>query len=186
MHPEFKKLFSALAAFIFVALFAQIDIDLPGEIPVSGQSFAVLLSAFLLGRKWGTIAMTIYVLAGISGLPVFAGGAAGMEVLRSGSGGFLIGFIFAGFITGWLSEQGWGTSFWKSLLTMTIGTIVILLTGIGKLTYDYSLKQALEWGFYPFITGALIKIVFGAVLAFLLKSSFDSFVGNPTKTGLNS
>lgn len=167
MQPTVKQIILCLAGVIFIALFARIDIDLPGGIPISGQSFAVLVTAILMGRVWGTLSVTLYVLAGAVGLPVFADGASGYEVLLSGSGGFIIGFIVAAFFTGWTGDEGWGMSFWKSLLAMTIGTFVILLLGVGKLTVDYDLRRALEWGFYPFIWGALIKIVLGAGVAYL-------------------
>ncbi len=169
MHPTFKNALLSLAGVIFIAIFAQINIDLPGGIPISGQSFAVLVMAFLLGPTWGTIAVAAYVLAGVSGLPFFADGASGYEVLLSGSGGFIIGFIVAAFFTGWLGDNGWKQSFWKSLLAMTIGTVIILFLGITKLTYDYDLASALKWGFYPFIWGAVIKIIAGAGVCYLLQ-----------------
>ena len=153
-----------LIGILFIAIFAQINIDLPGGIPISGQSFAVLLTAYILGRKWGTIAVFGYVLLGAIGLPIFADAKAGIEVLKGGSGGFLIGFIVAAFVVGWLAELNWRKSFVKSLLVMLLGTAIILTFGIGKLTLDYSFPQALEWGFYPFLWGALVKIVVGAAI----------------------
>ncbi|KAA3633530.1 MAG: biotin transporter BioY [Bacteroidetes bacterium] len=171
LNPTFKNFLLSSAGVIFIAIFAQINIDLPGGIPISGQSFAVLVTAFLLGCAWGTISVGTYVLAGVLGLPFFADGASGFEVLLSGSGGFIIGFIVAAFFTGWLGDKGWKQSFWKSLLAMTIGTAIILFLGISKLTYDYDLASALKWGFYPFIWGAVIKIVIGAGVCYLFQSS---------------
>lgn len=170
MHPTLKNILLSLVGVIFIAIFARIDIDLPGGIPISGQSFAVLVIAFLLGRTWGTISVALYVFAGALGLPFFADGASGYEVLLSGSGGFIIGFIVAAFFTGWLGDNGWSQSFWKSLLAMIIGTVIILFLGVAKLTYDYNLANALEWGFYPFIWGAVIKIIAGAGVCYLLPS----------------
>jgi len=170
MNSNLKHVLLALAGTLFVVIFAQINIDLPGGIPISGQSFAVLLTAIILGRYWGTISILLYVFAGVAGLPVFADGASGIEVLTSGSGGFIIGFIFAAFVTGWLGDIEWKKSFWKSLLAMIIGTIIILVFGVGKLTYDYTLSQALEWGFYPFIWGAILKIFLGAAIAYSIRN----------------
>ena len=167
MQPTLKQIILCLAGVIFIALFARIDIDLPGGIPISGQSFAVLVTAFLLGRLWGTTAVILYVLAGTIGLPVFANGASGYEVLLSGSGGFIFGFIVAAFFTGWMGDKGWASSIPKSLLAMIIGTAIILFLGVGKLTIDYDLQSALKWGFYPFLWGALIKIILGAGVASL-------------------
>ncbi|MCB0650193.1 MAG: biotin transporter BioY [Saprospiraceae bacterium] len=170
MNPTLKRIFRAIVGILFIALFARINIDLPGGIPISGQSFAVLVTAILLGRKWGTLSVLGYVIIGILGWPVFAEGAAGIKVLYSGSGGFIIGFIVAAFFTGWLGDRGWKFTFWKSLTAMSLGTFIILLFGVGKLTYDYNLLQALQWGFYPFLWGALAKIILGAILSAALHS----------------
>ena len=162
-HP----LVQVLLAILFVALFAQLSIDVPlGEssIPITGQTFAVLLSAYWLKQKNGTIAILAYVLLGILGLPIFADGQSGWAVLMGGSGGFLIGFIVAAYVVGYLGELTWQGSFTKSLLAMTIGTAIILFFGIGRLTSLYGLEKGLAYGFYPFWKGAIVKIVLGAIV----------------------
>lgn len=162
-HPLVQIFF----AILFVALFAQLSIDMPlGEssIPITGQTFAVLLSAYWLKRKNGTIAILAYVLLGVFGLPIFADGQSGWVVLMGGSGGFLIGFIIAAYAIGYLGEQTWRISFTKSLLAMTIGTAIILFFGIGRLTSLYGLEKGLAYGFYPFWKGAIVKIVLGAIV----------------------
>lgn len=91
-----KQFLPLLLAIVFIALFAQVTIPVSiGEsnIPISGQTFAVLLVAYILHQKHGTIAVGSYVLLGLLGLPIFADGKAGWNVLIGGSGGFLIGFI---------------------------------------------------------------------------------------------
>lgn len=156
-----------LLALLFVALFAQLSIDVPlGEssIPITGQTVAVLLSAYWLKRKIGTIAIFTYVLLGVLGLPIFADGQSGWTVLMGGSGGFLIGFIIAAYVIGYLGEQRWPASFTKSLIAMTIGTVIILFFGIGRLTSLYGLEKGLTYGFYPFWKGAIVKIVLGAII----------------------
>ena len=154
-------------AVLFISLFAQLSIDVPvGEssIPITGQTFAVLLSAYWLKRKIGTIAVFIYVVIGILGLPIFAEGKAGWEVLIGGSGGFLIGFIIAAYVVGFLGEKNWEHSFSKSLLAMIIGTAIILFFGIGRLANLYGLEKGLAYGFYPFWKGAIVKIILGAAI----------------------
>jgi biotin transport system substrate-specific component len=161
---QIKKM--ALAIF-FIALFAQITINLPaqsGDIPITGQTFAVLLVGYFLGRKWGTLVVLFYVILGSVGLPIFADGESGIDILFGGSGGFIFGFIAGAFLVGWLSELGWTASFQKSLIAMTLGTITIIIFGVARLTYLYDFKSALEWGFYPFIIGGLIKIMLGAAV----------------------
>ncbi len=172
MNPTLKNIWLSLTGVIFIAIFAQIDIDLPGGIPISGQSFAVLVTAILLGRLWGIFAVALYVILGVLGLPVFANRASGLEVLESGSGGFVIGFVVAAFFIGWLGDAGWKRSFGKSFLAMLMGTAIILFLGVGKLTYDYDLASALEWGFFPFLWGAVVKIILGAVVSTAFSQHF--------------
>ncbi len=164
-HP----LVQILLAILFVALFAQLSIDVPlGEssIPITGQTFAVLLSAYWLKQKNGTIAILAYVLLGVLGLPIFADGQSGWSVLMGGSGGFLIGFIVAAYTVGYLgSRTSWRGSFAKSLLAMTIGTGIILFFGIGRLASLYGFERGLAYGFYPFWKGAIVKIVLSAIIS---------------------
>lgn len=162
-----KSIIQIILAVLFIALFAQISIDVPvGEsnIPITGQTFAVLLVAYILGGQKGLIAITAYVLIGIIGAPIFADGKAGIEVLLGGSGGFLIGFIASAYPTGLLGKKGWRQDFPKSLLAMTIGTAIILFFGIGRLSHLYGLSKGLEYGFYPFWQGAIVKIILGAMV----------------------
>jgi len=151
----------------FIALFAQLSIDVPlGEssIPITGQTFAVLLSAYWLKRKMGTIAIFVYVLLGAIGFPIFADGQSGWDVLIGGSGGFLVGFIVAAYVIGYLGEKNWPLSFIKSLVAMTLGTTIILFFGVGRLAHLYGLEKGLTYGFYPFWKGAILKIILGAII----------------------
>jgi len=150
--PPFIQIIITL---LFVSLFAQLSIDVPvGEssIPITGQTFAVLLSTYWLKRKMGTIAIFTYVLLGVIGLPIFADGKSGWNVLMGGSGGFLVGFIVAAYIIGYLGEKGWPFSFAKSLIAMT------------RLAHLYGLEKGVAYGFYPFWQGAIIKIILGAII----------------------
>ena len=154
-------------AILFIALFAQLSIELPiGQtmIPITGQTFAVLLVAYFLGAIWGTLAVTLYVLAGLLGLPIFADGKVGMSILTGGSGGYLIGFIAGVWVLGWLKNSMKQTSFWKAFGLMGLGTVVILLFGVGRLVQLYGMEKGLAYGFYPFWRGAVIKVFLGALV----------------------
>ena len=178
-----KKIFTEtaviLAAVFFIALSAQITIEVPlndAKIPISGQSFAVLLVAGIFSLKRGVGAVALYVLLGALGLPIFADGESGTDVLLGGSGGFLIGFIAAAFGVGYrmskLPARPSGfrpISFTKVLYLMTFGTAIILFFGIGRLSTLYGFEKALEYGFYPFWQGALVKILLGAIVLFLVE-----------------
>jgi len=154
-----------------ICLGAMVNVDLPwkdGGIPITGQSLAVLVVGFVLGRKLGLLVIAIYLIAGLAGLPVFAKGASGIDTLIGGSGGFLYGFLVGGYVCGALQENGFGDSFAECLTAMTIGTALILVCGIAQLTYLYGLDKALEYGFWPFWPGAIMKIILGAVIVFYM------------------
>lgn len=156
---------------LLVFLGAMVSIDLPwrgGGIPITGQSLAVLVIGFVLGRKRALFAIALYLILGVMGFPIFAKGASGIDTLMGGSGGFLYGFLVGGYVCGALQENGFGASFAESLIAMTIGTALILTCGIAQLTYLYGLDKALEYGFWPFWPGALVKIILGAVIIYYM------------------
>jgi len=137
-------------------------------IPVTGQSLAVLVVGFVLGRKRGLLAIAIYLILGLIGLPIFAKGASGIETFTGGSGGFLYGFLAGSYICGVLQEEGYGRRFLHCLTAMTIGTAVILIFGIAQLSYLYGFEKALQYGFFPFWSGAIVKIILGAVIVYFI------------------
>ena len=156
---------------LLICLGAMVSIDLPwkdGGIPITGQSLAVLVVGFVLGRKRGLLVIAIYLITGLVGLPVFAKGASGIDTLMGGSGGFLYGFLVGGYVCGALQENGFGHSFAECLTAMTIGTALILVCGIAQLTYLYGLDKALEYGFWPFWQGAIVKIILGAAIVYFV------------------
>lgn len=156
---------------LVICLGAMIAFNLPlngGDIPITGQSLAVLVIGFVLGRKRALFAIALYLILGVMGFPVFAKGASGIDTLIGGSGGFLYGFLVGGYVCGALQENGFGDSFAECLTAMTIGTALILVCGIAQLTYLYGLDKALEYGFWPFWPGAIMKIILGAVIVYYM------------------
>lgn len=152
---------------IFLIAMTQFSIDISYQevaIPITGQSLAVLVVAALSGARIGSLIIALYLLLGGIGLPVFANSGSGWETFLKGSGGFLYGFLVAGALIGWWAER-WGiANLLKNIGMMTIGTMVILLFGIGHLSLKYGLEKALEYGFYPFWPGAIIKVLIGAII----------------------
>ncbi len=156
---------------LFICLGAMIAFNFywnESEIPITGQSLAVLVVGFILGRKRGLLAIAIYLILGLIGLPVFAKGASGIATFTSGSGGFLYGFLAGGYVCGVLQEEGYGRRFLYCLTSMAIGTAVILVFGIAQLTYLYGYEKALDYGFYPFLPGAIVKIILGAIIIYFV------------------
>ena len=165
---------------LLICLGAMVSIDLPwkdGGIPITGQSLAVLVVGFVLGRKRGLLVIAIYLITGLVGLPVFANGTSGIDTLMGGSGGFLYGFLVGGYVCGALQENGCGDSFAEGLIVMAMGTALILICGIAQLTYLYGLEKALEYGFWPFWPGAIVKIILGAVIVYYIPK--DQYLGQP-------
>jgi len=144
---------------------AYLTIHLPfSPVPVTAQTFGVLLVAMALGRVRGTAVVLAYLAEGAAGLPVFAGGKAGMVALAGPTGGYLIGFLAAAFVTGWLADRGWDKGYIKSVGAMTLGTAVIFVCGLTQLSLFVPIESLTALGLYPFIPGALIKIAIAAVI----------------------
>lgn len=152
-----------LAGSLLVALCAQLAFPLPmSPVPITGQTFGVLVVGALLGRRRGAAALALYVAEGAVGFPVFAGFRAGLPVLVGPTGGYLIGFIVAAGVTGWLAERGWDRHWWRAALAMTFGTGVIFLFGAAWLSRFVGLDSTIPLGVTPFLPGAILKIAAAA------------------------
>ena len=132
--------------------------------PITGQTLGVLLVVMALGRVRGTAIVLAYLLEGMAGLPVFAGGRSGMAALMGSTGGYLFGFLGAAYIVGYLSDKGWHTGYLKSIAAMTVGTATIFVCGLAWLGVMVPDGALLEMGFSPFVPGALIKITAAAII----------------------
>jgi biotin transport system substrate-specific component len=151
-----------LSFVIITTMFARITIPLPfTPVPITGQTFAVLLSGAVLGSRRGASAMAIYLIAG-SWLPMYANGASGF-VWGLGSGGYIIGFIPAAYVVGLLSEKGWDRKPWI-ILSMLIGSVLIYIPGLLQLSLFYPDANVFVIGLYPFILGDLIKIGLASIM----------------------
>jgi biotin transport system substrate-specific component len=149
----------ALTGSLIIALASQLAVYLPfSPVPVTGQTLAVLMLGAVLGSRRGLISVLAYLAEGAMGLPVFAGGAAGIARILGPTGGYLLGFALAAFVTGWLAERGWDRQIIFTLLAMILGNIVIYVVGLGWLSIYVGMKNAVPMGLYPFIAGDLLKI----------------------------
>ena len=153
---------------IVVALSAQIAIRHP--IPVTGQTFAVLLLAALLGSRRGVLCLLTYLAEGLLGLPVFAQGRGGLAAFLGPTGGYLVGFVVAAWIVGVLSERTWDRRVLSTVGAMILGTAVIYVCGLAWLfclvrVFAKPLGGGvLAVGLYPFLVGDLLKIALAAAL----------------------
>ena len=139
---------------LFVAALAQVKIPLPfTPVPLTGQTFAVLLVGATLGSKRGVASLALYTLMGAVGLPFFAGGASGLAYLSGPTLGYLIGFVVAAYAVGTVAERGLERSVRTSLVPFLIGTLVIYIFGAGWLAILFGIEKALTLGVLPFLVG---------------------------------
>jgi len=150
---------------LLTALAAQVVIPI-GPIPITGQTFAVLLTGALLGSRLGAMAMIVYLIEGASGLPFFSGGHAGLLHLMGPTGGYLIAFPAAAFITGAFAEHGWDRKFLTAAAAMAVGSLIILLSGWFWFSFVLRTSPALTFfaAFLKFIPGDMIKIALAAAV----------------------
>jgi biotin transport system substrate-specific component len=151
---------------LFVAALAQIEIPLPfTPVPITGQTFGVLLVGAALGSKRGAASLTSYLGLGAMGLPFFAGGANGLNILIGATGGYLIGFVIAAYIIGLLAERGLERNVRTSIIPFLIGSVIIYICGVAWLAVVLgSLSKALAAGFIPFLIGDAIKLIAAALV----------------------
>lgn len=156
--PDLHKLVlaSLMAALIAVGGYLAIPI---GPVPIVLQNLFVLVAALLLGSRWASAAVAVYLLAGACGLPVFAGGGGGLGHLFGPRGGYLFGFLAAAWLVGKLSEISRQQPL-VEIVAMAIGGLVIYAIGVPWLMtlLGLSLGKALAVGMYPFILGDVVKI----------------------------
>lgn len=168
---------------LLIILGARISFYLPGNplVPVTLQTFGVLFGGALLGFRRALMSVGLYLLLGIVGLPVFALDSA-TGVYRSGlgtivgisagqialgtTGGYLLGFLFAGGLVGRLAELGWDRRIGGSVAAMFLGNVVIYLVGIPwlMLAASLSVSDGLKYGLWPFVVGDLVKLAVAAGL----------------------
>lgn len=147
------------------AAFAQISFWI-GPVPVTGQTFAVLLAGALLGAKRGALSQLSYLAVGATGIPYWfaLGGPPGMARLVGPTGGYLLGFVVAAFFVGWLAERGWDRNVPRTAAAMLVGNVAIYIFGLPWLAYFVPAEAVLQVGLYPFIVGDLVKITAGALV----------------------
>ncbi len=149
---------------LLVALSAQVVVPLPfTPVPITLQTFAVLLTGALLGSRLGAAALALYLFEGAAGLPFFRGGNGGaLYLLASPTAGYLLAYPVAAYATGLLAQRGWDRRFLTAAAAMALGSVVILCGGWLGLLRFYSAPQAFALGVAPFLIGDLVKIALAA------------------------
>jgi biotin transport system substrate-specific component len=156
-----------VAGSLLIYLSARVVIPLGfTPVPITGQTFGVLLVGGALGFRRGFASVALYVLVGLVGVPFFAENKGGIDVILGATGGYLVGFIVAGAIVGRLAELGWDRNLVGSIAAMAIGSIVIYVIGVPWLAVVIGAgpAEAIEKGLTPFLVTDAIKLLAVAVV----------------------
>ena len=167
MSSRVRSAILIVAGALLIYLTARLSIRLPDNpVPITAQTFGVLLVGGALGFRRGMAATALYVLVGIVGVPFFAEGRGGIQVIWGATGGYLVGFIVAGAIVGRLAELGWDRNVAGSIGAMIVGSIVIYLLGVPWLatTTGQPLDQAVLQGVVPFLPFDILKLLAAAAV----------------------
>ena len=150
---------------LLIAACAQFSIHI-GPIPITGQTFAVLLTGMLLGSRLGAAAVIAYLIEGAIGLPFFAGGGAGLVRFLGPTAGYLVAFPAAAFIVGAFAEHGWDKRYHTAVAAMAIGSVIIFLGGWAwfAILTNTAPVAAFKLAVLPFLLGDVIKIALGAAV----------------------
>lgn len=164
MHARARHLSLILIGTLLIAVCAQVYIPLQ-PVPLTGQTFGVLLSAGALGFRRGVAASALYLLLGAVGLPVFAEGKHGIEWIQGATGGYLVGFVVASAIVGRLAELGWDRNIVGGIGAMLLGSAAIYAIGVPWLAvtaYNGDFPAAIGTGLTPFLLWDALKLALAA------------------------
>jgi biotin transport system substrate-specific component len=167
LNARVRDIVLVLTGALFIYLTARISLPVPGSpVPITGQTFGVLLVGGALGYRRGLLAVFLYVLLGVVGLPFFAEGKGGLTVIWGTNGGYLVGFIVAGAVVGRLAELGWDRKIGGALGAMLVGSAIIYAVGLPWLgvVAHFSPEETIAKGLTPFLIGDTIKLILAAVL----------------------
>jgi biotin transport system substrate-specific component len=156
-----------LAGTGFVALAAQVKISLSfTPVPITGQTFAVLLVGASLGALLGLASLGLYLFVGALGAPIYAEGQGGWDILTGPTGGYIVGFCCAAALVGWMAQRRWDRRFSSAVAAMLTGNVVIYAFGLPWLARELGtgLEGTLEAGLYPFVIGDLLKLYLAGAL----------------------
>ena len=157
------KMFSVLVGTLLITLSSYVTVPLY-PVPVTAQTLVVLLIGLSFGPQLSFLTLSVYLLQGAAGLPVFAGGAGGLSTLFGPTGGYLFGFVAAGLLLGLLARRGFGKNFVTTIIAMLAGNAVIYLFGVTWLANFIGIENAVKHGILPFLYGDALKIFVAATI----------------------
>ena len=166
-NPVLRNVLLAVAG--SMALWVSAKVQIPFfPVPMTMQTLVVLLIGMAYGWKLGAATVGLYLLQGVAGLPVFAGTpekGIGLLYMMGPTGGFLVGFVLAAALVGYLAQRGWDRNMGTTALAMLLGNAIIYVPGLlwlgSVVGWD---KPVLQWGMTPFLIGDLAKLIIAALL----------------------
>lgn len=165
LNERVRDLLLIVTGSLLVAALAQVRLPLPfTPVPVTGQTFGVLLIGALLGSRRGAASLSLYLAGGAAGLPFFSGFGSGLGYLMGPTGGYLLGFVAAAYLLGLLAERGLERRWQTALFPFVAGTLVIYACGAAWLAVFVGLQNALALGVWPFLLGDALKALLAAAL----------------------
>ena len=156
----------ALAGSVALTVSAKLQVPFY-PVPMTMQSLVVLLLGMAFGWRLGTATVLLYLAEGLAGLPVFAGTpekGIGLAYMMGPTGGYLVGFVFAAALLGWLAERGWDRSLWRTALALSLGHALLFVPGIAWLAVFVGWPKAVALGLTPFLWGSVVKTALGVAL----------------------
>lgn len=172
-----KKFVAALIMTLVTCLFAPIHVELSfTPVPMSFGTLTVCISAAVLGWKFGLISIILYLLLGICGLPVFAGGVGGAAVLTGPTGGYLLGYLLCTLLTGWMIGRD-RFKFYIYPVAMLFGTLLCYAAGVLGLSInmEISISRAIRLGFSPFLIFEAIKLIAATLIGYFTSTRLRFF-----------
>lgn len=158
-----KQALLVIGGSLALAISAKIQVPF-WPVPITMQSMVALLIGVSFGSRMGALTILAYLAEGVSGLPVFAGVAAGPAYLAGPTGGYLLGFLLGGAFAGWAAERGWGRDLSRTLPLMLLGHLSIFAPGTLWLAALMGWNKALAFGIAPFVLATLLKSALGAAM----------------------
>ncbi len=165
ISPWVRHVLLVMVGAVLIFLTAKVSLPGPNGVPFTLQNFGVLLVGGALGLRRGGLAAALYLLLGVVGLPFFAEGKGGLQVIWGVTGGYLVGFVVAAALVGWLAEQGWDRRLGGALGATALGTAVIYAFGVPwfAITTGRDAFMAVADGLAPFLPVDILKLVAAAL-----------------------
>ena len=156
------KIFLAAIGSLFLTISAKVQVPFY-PVPMTMQTLVVLLIGMSYGLSLGAVTISLYIMQGIFGLPVFANGG-GVGYLIGPTGGYIVGFLISSILLGFLANRGWGKTWKTTAIAMILGVCIIFLIGVSWLSVYIGLMPAVLNGFLPFIYADCLKIIIACVV----------------------